>query len=334
MLTKTDFIRGYLPQLGGGELTSWEPDSKPNSEIIRVVLAQGADSRRLIIKQLDSNRIDGRFGRTGTAFWRRRYDAQIEVLRACSKSPDARLAARTPAPLAWDAETLSLCMEEIPGCKLDVLFGRAIRWAPSQTHWRAALQACREAGEWLAAFHELDAAALGIHDDTDGLAHWADYCAPRLDRVVSYDRLGRRARQRITRKYGQMANTWGDEGVRVLVHNDLQSDNILYTERGIVVLDFTGVALGPPVWDAIKFTQSISKWALARPFVAGRIEKLKQAFLSGYGQFLDHGGTAWCAWEFAWALDKLSDIIEDGLTARSTTLSVRLRTRALLKLML
>jgi hypothetical protein len=333
MLTKTDFIRSCLPQLGGGELTSWDLDSKPNSEIIRAVLTHGTDSRRLIIKQLNSDHTDGRFGRTGEVFWRRRFDAQIGALRACSKSPDARLSERTPAPLAWDAATLSLCMDEIPGCKLDVLFDRAVRWAPPQTHWRAALRACREAGEWLVAFHALDTAVLGIHDETDGLTDWADYCDSRLDRVISCNHLGRGARQRIARKYGQMAKDWGRDGSRVLVHNDLQSDNILCTERGIVVLDFTGVALGPPEWDAIKFTQSISKWAFTRPFVTGRIEKLKQAFLDGYGQVLDQGGAAWRAWEFAWALDKLSDLIEDGLIVRPT-LGVRLRTRALLRLML
>lgn len=314
-------------------MTSWEHDSKPNSEIIRVVLRQGAESRRLIVKQLDSDRIDGRFSRSGEIFWRQRFAAQIEALRACASSSDARLAERTPLPLTWDASTLSLCMDEIPGCKLDALFDRAVRWAPPETHWRSALLACREAGEWLAAFHALDTAILGTCDEVDGLSPWADYCVSRLERIMSCGHLDRGTRQNISEKYRQMTQDRGWDAPRVLVHNDLQSDNILYTEHGIVVLDFTGVALGAPEWDAIKFTQSISKWALTRPFVAGRIEKLMGAFLGGYGQAFDQGGAAWRSWEFAWALDKLSDLIEDGLILRPT-LGVRLRTRALLRLVL
>lgn len=329
MLTKNEFIQHCLPQLGSGELTEWEPDAQPNSQIIRALLAGADGARRLIIKQLDSGHLDGRFGKTGDAFWRERFDAQLDALRACAESPDARLVARTPKPLAWDAATLSLCMEEVPGRKLDTVFDRAVRWMPSNAQWEQALRACRESGEWLAAFHALDAQAAGARQETGGFAYWREYCAPRLERVMSCASLGKGVRSRLARAHGRIEAAWPVQGPMVPLHNDFQSHNILWSDRGVVVLDFTGVARGPREWDAIKFMQSIAKPALTRPFVGARIEKLQQAFRDGYGCALDETGAVWRVWEFAWALDKLSDLAEDGLLARPGV-AVRLKTRALL----
>lgn len=333
MLTREQFNAILLPQMGGGVPTAWEPDAQPNSNIVRAVIVQGVSQQRIVIKQLDAAHIDGRFNLTGASFWATRFEAQLAALRACVESSDSKLATRVPRPLAWDASTLSLCMNEVAGEKLDALLGRAIRWLPDKKSWQAAMQACRDAGEWLGAFHRLDTAVLGMPRPADRREDWERYCVSRMHHITSCGCLPAALCHQLQAQQMALLDSWTEFGAEVLLHNDFQSHNILWTGSGIVVLDFTGVSTGHREWDIIKIFHSISKWALGRPFCGRRVQALHKAFLEGYGSPVQVGGATWRTYEFAWALDKLSDFAEDNALARPTT-AVHLRTRFLLKLLL
>ncbi|MCP5418113.1 MAG: aminoglycoside phosphotransferase family protein [Chromatiaceae bacterium] len=193
---------------------------------------------------------------------------------------------RTVSPAGFIEEINGLLTWELKGESLQDVICHKLRFNYSRRNPELGRFAAL-AGRWLREFHALDMADSSPDLGRDIL----DYYAGRLEVLV------RNRHSAITQAFAdalmQKISDWFEQARKenkaklVLCHNDFSPHNIIVTDAGISVLDFSFSTPGLPAFDLACFWHKIDD--LKRSPIRGKrgLEYLQQRFLDAYGSDFD-----------------------------------------------
>jgi colanic acid/amylovoran biosynthesis glycosyltransferase len=220
-----------------------------------------------------------------------RATVEFETLRLLEDGRHGGAAPIPPAPpaVALVAEEGALILGRVPAVPLDERI-RAWRRRGTRVLEQRLLPSARAAGLWLRWFQDLTRPAVtGCCEEI--VAHVRERALE--DLAFAEARLSRSVAER-TRAMLESCDPASVGAGRVPVghHCDFWPGNVLEIDSHISVIDFEGFRPGLAYQDAGRFMVHLDL-ALARPWLAGSRERVRAAFLAGYGSVEDQDRELW-----------------------------------------
>jgi hypothetical protein len=201
---------------------------------------------------------------------------QFVAMKSLWPQFDTHATWKIPRPLDYLAQDSALIMEEFAGTPLLDRLPR-IFW-----HHGACQMAesdCRRAGQWLRFYHDAGRATELAPLNAEGI--W-----PGLDETLEeLEKTG------FKRSLQPLMDEWFVPLVKRVVtelrpisnvHGDFTADNVMMNHESVVVLDLTAEFRKPIDLDIASFLNSILMLRLTRPVPSAAINRMRQAFLTGY----------------------------------------------------
>jgi hypothetical protein len=209
-----------------------------------------------------------------------RLTREFRVTQAVKAAFPDTPALRTVAPVGFLDESPALATWELPGVSLQSLLNSGLRFGGFRNLEPLADQVAL-AGTWLKRFH-----GLGLPAGTLDLSLTFDYCRKRIDLLATLPNSGISETRADSLKV--VVSGWTKtlsniaETSSVLCHNDYSPHNILVTETGIGVLDFSFSAPGLKIFDVACFWHKLEDLKSSPLYPTRAIENLQRRFLSAY----------------------------------------------------
>jgi aminoglycoside phosphotransferase (APT) family kinase protein len=215
----------------------------------------------------------------------RRLTREFRVTQAVKAALPDTPALRTVAPVGYLADNPALATWELPGVSLQSLLNSGLRFRRTHGQPRLAAQVAL-AGTWLRRFHGLGLAAGSLD-----LRRSLEYCRKRLDHLAALPNSGisKLQAERLTAVVADWVEELSDspDTQAVLCHNDYSPHNILVTETGVGILDFSFAAPGLKMFDLACFWHKLEDLKSSPLYSPSAVEALQREFLAAYGADFD-----------------------------------------------
>jgi aminoglycoside phosphotransferase (APT) family kinase protein len=205
---------------------------------------------------------------------------EFETLQHLHAAMTAVPGGGVPRPIAFFPEEMAVVTEEVRGQNLYQLLKRTLRPYAGLADRRAVEAHCAASGLWLRQFQ-----AITRRDTRRSLreAGVLAHLVKDLDVCVSMG-LARRHSLRLVRFCeDRLGPLDGQAFPMVGAHPDFQPDNVVASEDGVSVLDFTSFGYGLPWGDVGRFVATIECLAKHPLYDRRKIGAFRVAFLRGYG---------------------------------------------------
>ncbi len=187
---------------------------------------------------------------------------------------------RTVSPVGFIEDAHALVTWEIPGIALQSLLNTRLQFRIA--HHRPPLEECMElAGRWLRRFHDLNPERDGLD-----MNRYLSYCHKRLDILSDIHNSG--LSKSLAEALKEVISGWLSQLMAeskahiTLCHNDYSPHNIIVTDKGICVFDFSFSAPGLCMFDVACFWHKLEDLKYS-PFYPNRtVEELQKRFLGAY----------------------------------------------------
>ena len=262
-------------------LLSCEKIKTPGSTVIRCEYAIGTTSKALFLKLPAENKDSKQTNNFIQQLKGELYLAE-HVKSAFKATPELEVV----SPAGYIDDINCFVTWEIQGDSLqDVISaGLLFKYRQDIPELVALSELC---GKWLKHFHSLDL----LEGEIDLRQDILSYCSNRISVLV------RTNNSRVTKAFAehlkQNISAWIDDAlsspeVRItLCHNDYSPHNIIVTEKGICVLDFSYSSAGLPAFDLACFWHKMEDLKIS--LLRGRkgLEAIQNSFLYAYGVDFD-----------------------------------------------
>jgi aminoglycoside phosphotransferase (APT) family kinase protein len=251
----------------------------PSSRVFRLEYAVDGASRALFVK-IPADDI----AHSATVIQRLRHEYAVTARIKPAFKADPAL--RTIAPAGFIDQINGLVTWEVKGNSLQDHISARLRFRYRQEVPELE-RLSKLSGEWLRHFHSLDMA----EGNPDLRQIISGYCEDRLE-VLSRTR-NSRISEELADSLKQNISQWIDEALSsrgaktILCHNDFSPHNIIVTDEGICVLDFSFSTPGLPAFDLACFWHKLEdlKGSLLRGNRGLRV--IQDRFLDAYGTDFD-----------------------------------------------
>lgn len=271
-----DRLRDDSERLFGASPLAVEPVREvrgPFSQVLEVKLRAGGQSVTAFIKilaprahSLEELKATGRNAA-------REFDALVSAHGALAKHPGLS----TARPMACYPELFALITERVEGTPLNQLLSR-LRVVPSSSTVDSLERIMRSVGAWLAAFQTTGASDAGV-----SLGRMRTYLDARLQPLALAGVLGEDLRAGLLRYFDYCAReVTATELIAVPVHADFTPENVMVSDDGVAVLDFTMAKHGARYLDLTHMYMHLDMLK-ARPwFRPGILDRQGTALLAGF----------------------------------------------------
>jgi aminoglycoside phosphotransferase (APT) family kinase protein len=271
--------RAAMIALGGGtvQLINHKEIHTPNSLVYRLTYQKGGRSKVLYAKMPAEGKSKAQTARTIERLIRE-YQLSKSIASALPDTPELA----TVSPAGYIQEFNALLTWEVRGNALQNHLTNQLRFnygsAPDELH-----RLVRLSGNWLRRFHDLDL----IDSECNPLKDTFEYCSCRLDALVAHE--NSRMPEILAKTLKKKILKWSEQALSlpgsrlVLCHNDYSPHNIVVTEKGICVLDFSFTSPGLPAFDLACFWHKLEDLKSSPMRGKHGLEQLQTCFLDAYG---------------------------------------------------
>ncbi len=262
-------------------LETHEQIQTPNSLVFRLEYLIGNISKTVYVKIP----IEGKNSRqTAKIIKRLKYEFQLAKLIESKFNSTEELEVVSPA--GYIDEINGFVTWEVQGNELQDIINNKLRF-----HYGGAIpeleRLAKLTGEWLYRFHSMEI----VDNQFDLRKDILNYCGDRLDLLVN--KKNSQVSTTLAKSIMHNIETWVNDALfksdvkLVLCHNDFSPHNIIVTDKGVCVLDFSYSTPGLPAFDLACFWHKLEdlKWSILRGNKG--MEAIQNQFLTAYGSNFD-----------------------------------------------
>jgi hypothetical protein len=242
---------------------------------------------------------------------KRRIIAEYQILERFSEQFAAHPQFSVVRPIAVFPDQLAVLMEAAPGISLMKLLGRGAKWY-SRGQSKMLERYCSLSGQWLREFQS----STRREGEQLNLKRLVGYCDARFDvliagRCAGIDQAFKARYEAGLRKRYQASKAEVD--VIVGCHHDFSPHNIFVSADRVCVIDFGQFDHDSHLYDACRFWFQLECMKSSPFYRRSTIERLQDAFFSGYQMPVDPRHPAFELIVSAYFLSRLATLTRNGL---------------------